>query len=89
QVARQQARHGTGSGSSSSGNVVSHANKAEVIAKATVGGFSSGAGAAVPVAPVKPGHAGVSAGSSNPLFKKKKAPLMMKALQSLKGFRKR
>uniref|UniRef100_A0A8D8VZI1 Transcription elongation factor B polypeptide 3 n=1 Tax=Cacopsylla melanoneura TaxID=428564 RepID=A0A8D8VZI1_9HEMI len=89
QVARQQARHGTGSGSSSSGNIVSSVNKAEVIAKASVGGYSSGAGAAVPVAPVRPGQAGVSAGPSNALFKKKKAPLMMKALQSFKGFRKR
>ncbi|KAI5713104.1 hypothetical protein M8J76_004647 [Diaphorina citri] len=90
QVARQQARHGTGSGSSS--GLVSNTNKAEVVAKATVGAYSSQSmlgGPAVPVAPVKLGNAGVSVGANNPLMKKKKAPLMMKALQSFKGIRKR
>lgn len=88
-IARQQARHGTASsgGSSSSSSAP---NKADIVARATVGGYSDlGKETAVPVAPIKPSNSGISVSNSNPLLKKKKAPLMMKALQSFKGIRKR
>lgn len=70
-MARQQAKHGTGSSTSSSSSS-SHMNKAEVVAKASVGAFSTSAvigGPAVPVTSVKPGNTGVSAAANNPLSK--------------------
>ncbi|RZF42933.1 hypothetical protein LSTR_LSTR000556 [Laodelphax striatellus] len=81
-VARKQAKFGTSSSSSSS-------QKHELVARAMIGGHSSSGEIAKAVVPPPPQAASRSMNSNPALLKKKKAPLMAKTLQFMKGGRKK